>query len=625
MTAEPLARADRASLPPAADAAPPPGLRQAYQALAARDLARAVTIARDLTASHPGNVHPWLILGMAALDRLEGATARAFFERARELAPANPEALSGLGKALVLQADPFAAVGLFEAAMAAGSTDLSMIRLYKDLMCRMERQTAAAEAMEGVASRMREAGLFVIIGELYLDAEEFAKALRAFDAACAIDPQALASRMSQVKARLFRQDFAGVAALTQELLAAHPELDEMIPLRMSALRNLGRCDEALALLDAPFQSPISYKRALGVSAHVHLDRGDTRAAGRAFRDALHLTDADGTWAAKAYGTHCFAEGAHAEGAEAYAGRQPASNRARIPYEASAPGNLTGRRRLYVVEEQGIGDQMALLPLVALAPLAPAEREITFVGEARMEAVLAGNGLGIGFRDEDRFDPAAEGVTRSEVVFLGDLARYLPARAPGTGFGGYLRADPARVAGLRARYLAQAGGGPVVGLAWRSSDRLTGYQRSVALSDLVGQLPAGTLAVSLQYGDCAAEIAAAAAAHPQLRLLADPEVDQLADLGGFLAQIAALDRIVTIDNTTAHACGALGHPDAHVLLPAGAECMWYWQRHGSPDPWYGTLHLHRQAAPRDWSRPLAEIAALPPVGRPVTGPGPDPRP
>lgn len=30
----------------------------------------------------------------------------------------------------------------------------------------------------------------------------------------------------------------------------------------------------------------------------------------------------------------------------------------------------------------------------------------------------------------------------------------------------------------------------------------------------------------------------------------------------------MDRILTIDNTTAHVAGAIGHDDTHVLIPTG---------------------------------------------------------
>lgn len=581
-------------------------LHEAYMALNRKDAVTATTRAQEVSRSHPDSQHPWVILGIVALDRHEAETARRFFEEARRVAPGAPQPLAGLGKALVLQGDVFAAVDLFAAALQAGSSDRPMIRLYADLMTSMNRLTEVAAALEGAAARLRDAALYHMLAEIYLAAEEYPKAIAAFDAEHALAPDTADARIGQVKAALFRHDHARAERLTAALLAEMPDRDELISLRMTALRNLGRADEALRLLDARFGAPIYYKRALAVAAHVHLDRGARQAAGHAFRAADALTDEESQWSGRAYGTFCFCEGRFAEGAPFYARRQPEANRHKIPFASSAPENLTGRNRLYLMQEQGIGDQFALMPLVALAPLA-AGAEITFVGDPRMEAALKGNTLGLRFREEIEF--SKEQITRDEIIFLGDLTRYLPARERAQPLGGYLRPDPARVARLRNRYRSLAKGAPVIGIAWRSGDRLTGWHRSIPLPDLAARLPRGALVVNLQYGDCAAELAAARAQRTDLTFLDDPEVDQMQDLAAFLAQIQAIDRIVTIDNTTAHACGAVGHADAHVLLPAGAECMWYWGRDGRDDPWFGTLCLHRQARPRDWSAPLDAIEAV----------------
>lgn len=580
-------------------------LHEAYVALSRRDTAIAAQLAGEVREAAPKSAHPWSIFGLIALDRHEAESARRFFEEARRLAPGDPLPLAGLGKALVLKADPYKAVEMFEAALEAGSGDRAMIRLYKDLMQEMDRHTRGAEVLEAAAQRLKDPTVYHLLGEICLDAEEYSRAIDAFDAEYELAPETVDSRVGQVKAALFRHDFATACGASASLLFENPGLDEVISLRMMALRNLGRDDEALALLDAPFTSPICYKRALGVAAHIHLDRGDSRTAGHLFRTAHALTDEESLWSARAYGTWCFSEGRMAEGAPFYAGRQPEVNRRKIPYESSAPENLSGRKRLFLMQEQGIGDQLALLPLIALAPLA-AQAEVTFVGDPRMEAVLAGNTLGLAFRSEEDF--AGQPVTMGDVTFVGDLARYLDRCAPGQVLGGYLHPDPQRVARLSRRYCDKALGAPVVGLAWRSGDRNTGWHRSVPLEALVATLPRGALAVNLQYGDCTAEIAAAQAARPDITFFDDPEIDQMADLSAFMVQIMALERIVTIDNTTAHAAGALGHPKTHVLIPEGAECMWYWGRKGTLDPWYGNLHLHRQTAPRDWAAPLAGIAA-----------------
>ena len=159
--------------------------------------------------------------------------------------------------------------------------------------------------------------------------------------------------------------------------------------------------------------------------------------------------------------------------------------------------------------------------------------------------------------------------------------------------------------LREKYAEMAKGAPVIGVAWKSVS-LIGLLRSIELAKLVDALPENALLVNLQYGDTKDDIKSALAHRPDLRIISDDTVDQMQDLAGFAAQIAALDHVTTIDNTTAHMAGAIGHPSTHVLIPTGAECMWYWGDQPGADPWYGTLKLHRQEISGDWSAPLAAL-------------------
>jgi ADP-heptose:LPS heptosyltransferase len=101
-------------------------------------------------------------------------------------------------------------------------------------------------------------------------------------------------------------------------------------------------------------------------------------------------------------------------------------------------------------------------------------------------------------------------------------------------------------------------------------------------------------ISLQYGDPdQLERQAVAAGAP---LMIDRSVDQFLNIDRFAAQIAALDMVVTIDNSTAHLAGALGVP-TWVLLPFVAD--WRWLREREDSPWYPTLRLLRQPARGDW--------------------------
>jgi len=127
---------------------------------------------------------------------------------------------------------------------------------------------------------------------------------------------------------------------------------------------------------------------------------------------------------------------------------------------------------------------------------------------------------------------------------------------------------------------------------------------------------------LQYGSFdALEAQAAQACAP---LLIDRTVDQFADMDRFAAQVAAMDQVVTIDNSTAHLAGALGR-SVSLLLPFAAD--WRWLENRSASPWYPTVRLIRQHQPGDWTSVIetvrGAIAETPnesknPAGSPAAG-------
>jgi ADP-heptose:LPS heptosyltransferase len=94
--------------------------------------------------------------------------------------------------------------------------------------------------------------------------------------------------------------------------------------------------------------------------------------------------------------------------------------------------------------------------------------------------------------------------------------------------------------------------------------------------------------------------AAAAKAP---ILIDRSVDQLSDIDVFAAQIAALDLVITIDNSTAHLAGALGVP-VWLLLPYAAD--WRWLDAGEKSAWYPTMRLFRQPKLRDWQSVIERV-------------------
>ena len=66
----------------------------------------------------------------------------------------------------------------------------------------------------------------------------------------------------------------------------------------------------------------------------------------------------------------------------------------------------------------------------------------------------------------------------------------------------------------------------------------------------------------------------------------------------------MDLVISVDTSVAHLSAALGQP-TWVLLPFVPD--WRWMLNRQDSPWYPTMRLYRQAAQRDWSQVLAEVA------------------
>ncbi len=255
-------------------------------------------------------------------------------------------------------------------------------------------------------------------------------------------------------------------------------------------------------------------------------------------------------------------------------------------------------------EQGAGDQIlyaSMLPDLV-------ERGITGVIEVEPRLVPLFTRSFPSFECVARATPPHTGT---EKVFdtslpMADLGQFLrndfsnfPHRVQ------YLRADPKKVKALRKRYGATKDV-RIVGLSWRSGAPRTGDSKSCALVDWapIFTLP-GFRFVSLQYGEQAAELAEVKRRFG-VDVLNDKKVDQLASLDDFASQVAAMDHIVSISNTTAHFAGALGVP-ATILLPYSQGLLWYWFADRSECPWYPSVTLLRPKQRGGWSGILQQAA------------------
>ncbi|AWB07410.1 hypothetical protein A6A40_20465 (plasmid) [Azospirillum humicireducens] len=256
------------------------------------------------------------------------------------------------------------------------------------------------------------------------------------------------------------------------------------------------------------------------------------------------------------------------------------------------------KRILVWREQGIGDELMFaqrLPdLIARAGHVVVECDPRFVPlfarsfpQATVRAVPASS-------DE----PAADVDCH---VAIGSLSRHL--RGSLAGFSDVrpaLRADPAAVSEWRRR-LAALGDGLRVGIAWRSGqldpDRMPDYTRIEDWGPVL-TLP-GLVPVTLQYGDCGAELAVAAKAFGRAPRRF-PDLDLREDLDGTAALMSALDLVIAPATSTGELAAALGVPVWRLARTGD------WTALGTAvRPWFPSMRLFQ-------TRPGQQVADLLPT-------------
>jgi hypothetical protein len=92
---------------------------------------------------------------------------------------------------------------------------------------------------------------------------------------------------------------------------------------------------------------------------------------------------------------------------------------------------------------------------------------------------------------------------------------------------------------------------LVGISWRSGNSQEGAKRSINLElwESIFKIP-GVKFVSLQYGQCEKQIQQTNERFG-IEIIYDRSVNPLTDLESFCAQTAAMDVVISVDNSTVH--------------------------------------------------------------------------
>ncbi len=175
-----------------------------------------------------------------------------------------------------------------------------------------------------------------------------------------------------------------------------------------------------------------------------------------------------------------------------------------------------------------------------------------------------------------------------------------------GKDGFLVANPDDVKKLRERYELLFPGKKLIGISWRSGNSGGAILRSIELPHWMPIFETPDCAfISLQYGDVSKDITELRQAHG-VDVYVDSVVDPMDDMDIFAAQIAAMDLVVSVDNSTVHVAGALGKM-TWALIPAAADWRWLKSERTS-SIWYSSLELFRRQPDGDWATEIERVAA-----------------
>ena len=388
-------------------------------------------------------------------------------------------------------------------------------------------------------------------------------------------------------------------------LAINPDFAEAHNNLGLALQSLERPDEAVASYHKALTVRPDFPKALNNLGLALQDLGRLEDAVASYHKALTIKP-DYAEAHHNLGLALLLDGQLKEGWDEYEWRWQAGDSKKLRHFTQALWReepIQGKTIL-VWGEQGVGDEVFFASMVP--DLIDAGAKVVLECDPRLVPLYRRSFPGA--ECIARKNPPAQVTLGGDIDFQapsGDLGRWFRADlASFPARSGFLKADPAQTAELRARYQERFPGRHLVGLSWRSGSKSTGVGRSIPLADWLAILSHPRCAfVSLQYGDVEEELDGLRRDHG-IDILLDPDVDPFRDIDGLASQIAAIDSVFSIANITLQLAGALGVSTWALLMKIPD---WRWMLDRDDSPWYPRMRLFRQEKKNDWARVIERIA------------------
>ncbi|MFQ5733263.1 MAG: tetratricopeptide repeat protein [Planctomycetaceae bacterium] len=534
------------------------------------ELSRAESLYGRLLRVDGGSIDGWHLLGVSQHQQGRHDEAETSLRRAIQLGGDSAAMHSNLGTILREQNRPAEAEACLRRALQLSPQIAEFhYNLGNLLQTQSRRREAASAFREAIRRNPGLADAHNNLGDVLQSAGKTDEAESAFRNALQVDSRHADARFNLANLYRGRDRLPEALDAYRAAVAVRPGfVDAWVNLGYT-LDDLGRLDEAV---DA-------YSSAIAADPHTveaHVNRALALLRQGNFRRGWAEYD----WRLK--------RGSHSRAAIA------------PPADLPAPG-----ASVRIPGEQGIGDEVmfaSCLPDIArrcrclascdprlVALFARSFPEVEFV--PRTADPIPGQ-----FRD---------GGTPDARIPLGSLPRFFrPNVESYPAHSGFL-VPPARLVRQWRDRFRELHADLIVGVSWRGgNDAVVRRRRTTQPSDWRPVFDVdGVAFVNLQYGAQSRELAEFES-QTGTRLHDWDDVDAMTDLDGFAAQIAALDLVISVDNSTVHLAGALGKR-VWTLLPVASD--WRWMMHRDDSPWYPAMRLFRQTTFGEW-RPVFQRVA-----------------
>lgn len=261
------------------------------------------------------------------------------------------------------------------------------------------------------------------------------------------------------------------------------------------------------------------------------------------------------------------------------------------------GEDINEKSILVTAEQGIGDEIMFSS--CFPDLVDRAEQVIIDCEARLAPLFRRSFAEAIIHSSKQADDVSwlDQIPTPDVhISAGSLPQYFRNhRQDFPSHSGYLMADPDEIRRWHHRY-SELGLKRNIGISWKGGHVSQAKKRSTSIEDWGSLLELPDINfINLQYGDIEADLEKVSDLYG-VKIHHWQDSDPLKNMDRFAAQIAALDLVISVDNSTAHLAGALG-VKTWVIQPFAPD--WRWMGQSIECHWYPGMRQFHPVAPHDW--------------------------